>query len=111
MEFYNPAELGIEDLVRRTRVGFQTRDFVNTPTGVAIVERALNDYRKGIESLQKMAMKEWRGSPDKELAEYRSIASDLATPLKIIKWIDNVIADGENAEAMSKYRESGEFEP
>ena len=56
-------------------------------------------------------MKEWRGSPDKELAEYRALASNLATPLKILKWIDNVIADGENAESISKYRGSGEFEP
>jgi hypothetical protein len=58
-----------------------------------------------------MAMKEWRGSPDKELAEYRSLASDLATPLKVLRWLDNVISDGENAEAISKYRGSGELEP
>ena len=111
MEFYDPADLGIEDLVKRTRVGYQTREFISTPTGSAMVERALTEYRKGIESLQKMAMKEWRGSPDKELAEYRSLASDLATPLKILRWIDNVIADGENAEKISKHRGSGEFEP
>jgi len=111
MEFYDPAEIGVEDLVKRTRVGVRTREFINTPTGTAIVERSLNEYRRGIESLQKMAMKEWKGSPDKELAEYRSLASDLATPLKVLRWIDNIISDGENAEAMSKHRGSGEFEP
>ena len=111
MEFYDPAEVGIEDLVKRTRVGYQTREFISTPTGSAMIGRALSEYRKGIETLQKMAMKEWRGSPDKELAEYRALASNLATPVKILKWIDNVIADGENAESISKYRGSGEFEP
>ena len=37
MEFYDPAEVGIEDLVKRTRVGYQTREFISTPTGSAMI--------------------------------------------------------------------------
>ena len=52
MEFYNPAEIGVEDLVKRTRVGVRTREFINTPTGTAIVERSLNECRNGNERME-----------------------------------------------------------
>ena len=50
-EFTNPADLRVDDLVTRTKIGRTTQEFIRTPTGKAIVDRALLDYRKGISDL------------------------------------------------------------
>ena len=105
MEYYNPAETGIEEFVKRIRIGSKTREFVKTPTGEAIMQRALFDYRTGIEDLQEISLQGWVGSSEEELKQYRKISLNLATPLKVLQWLNGVIADGDNAEVMIKHRE------
>jgi hypothetical protein len=53
-----------------------------------------------------MAFQEWSGSSEEELKHYRSISNNLATPLKLLKWLDAIIADGDNAEKLAKYGEA-----
>ena len=52
MEYFDPSEVGIDDLVKRVRVGEKTKEFVSSPVGQAIMSRALIEYRNGIERLQ-----------------------------------------------------------
>ena len=108
MEYYNPAETDTEEFVKRIRIGTKTREFVKTPTGEAIMQKALFDYRTGIEDLQEISLQGWVGSSEEELKQYRKISSSLATPLKVLQWLNGVITDGENAEAMSRHRENAE---
>ena len=108
MDYYNPGDITAEDLIKRVRIGHATQEFIRTPTGLTIAERAINQYRKGGDEFQKMAMQEWGGSSEEELQHYRKISRDLATPLQLLHWLDATIADGENAEAIAKYRDSGE---
>ena len=105
-DFKNPNDPRIDDLITRTQIGRNTQEFIRTPTGKAIVERAVNDYRGGILSLQEMAFQEWSGSSEEELKRYRKISNDLATPLKLLKWLDAIISDGDNAEKLARYRET-----
>ena len=109
MDYYNPSDLTSEDLIKRVRVGHATQEFIRTPTGLTIAARAINEYREGVEAFQKMAMQEWVGSSDEELQQYRKISNKLATPLQLLHWLDATIADGENAEAIAKHRDSGEI--
>tara|TARA_R110002020_G_scaffold5400_1_gene22564 strand:+ start:3756 stop:4085 length:330 start_codon:yes stop_codon:yes gene_type:complete len=109
MDYYNPGDVNIEDLVKRVRIGHKTQEFIRTPTGLTIINRAISEYQKGIESLQKMSMQEWVGSSEEELQRYRKLSRDLATPLKLLHWLDATIADGENAEAIAKHRDSGDI--
>ena len=104
-DFKNPNDPRIDDLITRTQIGRNTQEFIRTPTGKAIVERAVIDYRNGITSLQKMTFQDWSGSSDEELKHYRKISNDLATPLKLLKWLDAIIADGDNAEKLARYAE------
>ena len=104
-DFYNPTSPRVEDLITRTKVGRNTQEFIRTPTGRALVERAISDYRNALEELQKMAFQEWSGSSEEELKHYRKISNELATPLKLLRWLDATIADGENAEKLAEYRE------
>ena len=108
-DYYNPSDINAEDLIKRARVGRATQEFIRTPTGLTIADRAITDYRKGIEALHNMAMQEWVGSSEEELQQYRKISNDLATPLKLLHWLDATIADGENAEAIAKYRDAGDI--
>jgi hypothetical protein len=108
MEYYNPAETGIDEFTKRIRIGSKTREFVRTPTGEAIMQRALFDYRTGIEDLQEISLQGWVGSSEEELKQYRKISLNLATPLKVLQWLNGVIADGDNAEVMIKHREAME---
>ena len=108
MEYYNPAETGIEEFVKRIRIGSKTREFVKTPTGEAVMQRALFDYRTGIEDLQEISLQGWVGSSEEELKQYRKISLNLATPLKVLQWLNGVISDGENAEAMIRHRDAME---
>ena len=105
-DYQNPAAPKIDELIVRTKVGRGTEEFIRTPTGKAIVERAVNDYRGGILSLQEMAFQEGSGSSEEELKQYRKISNDLATPLKLLKWLDAIISDGDNAEKLARYREA-----
>ena len=105
-EFTNPAEPRVDDLITRTKVGRTTQEFIRTPTGKAIVERAIMDYRKGIVDLQKMISQEYTGSSSEELNQYRKISSHLATPLRLLQWLDAIIADGENAEMLARYKDA-----
>jgi hypothetical protein len=105
-EFNNPSDPRVEELITRTQIGRNTQEFIRTPTGKAIVERAVLDYRSAISDLQKMAFQEWSGSSEEELKHYRSISNNLATPLKLLKWLDAIIADGDNAEKLAKYGEA-----
>jgi|TARA_R100001143_G_C3267989_1_gene90843 hypothetical protein len=109
MDYYNPGDMNAEDLIKRVRIGHSTQEFIRTPTGLTIAERAINQYRKGVEEFQKMAMQEWVGSSEEELQHYRKISRNLATPLQLLHWLDAIIADGENAEAIAKHRDSGEI--
>jgi|ETNvirnome_2_130_1030620.scaffolds.fasta_scaffold02871_8 hypothetical protein len=111
MEFYDPNEIGIDELVKRVRVGEKTKEFISSATGKAIVSRAVSDYRSGIHELQKMIMDGWTGSQEQELSKYRGISNNLATPLKMLRWLDGVIADGDNAETLAKYKRSSDLEP
>ncbi len=54
MDYYNPADLTTEDLIKRVRIGNATQEFIRTPTGLAIAARAIDEYRNGIEAFQKM---------------------------------------------------------
>ena len=47
-DFQNPAAPKIDELITRTKVGRGTQEFIRTPTGKAIVERAIADYRKAL---------------------------------------------------------------
>ena len=107
MDYYNPADLTTEDLIKRARIGHATQEFIRTPTGLAIAGRAINEYREGVEAFQKMAMQEWVGSSEEELQQYRKISNKLATPLQLLHWLDATMADGENAESIAKYKDSG----
>ena len=104
-EFINPADLRVDDLVTRTKIGRTTQEFIRTPTGRAIVERAIGDYRKAISDLQDMSFREYEGSSSEELNQYRKISLNLATPLKLLQWLDAIIADGENAEKLARYQD------
>ena len=109
IDYYNPAEVDTEDLIKRVRVAHKTKEFVRTPTGLSILQKALQDYRDGILGLEKMAMQEWVGSSDEELKQYRKIADSVATPLKLLHWLDAIINDGDQAEAIAKYKDAGEI--
>ena len=109
MDYYNPSDVNAEDLIKRARIGHATTEIIRTPTGLTIAERAINQYRNGVEAFQEMAMQEWVGSSEEELQHYRKISNDLATPLKLLHWLDATIADGEQAEAIAKYRDSGDI--
>jgi len=111
MDYYDPFEVGIEDLVKRIRVGKNAREFLNTSIGQAIVDRATNEYKEGIRELQKMSESRWSFSPEKEILMYREISDKLSSPINILKWLASVITTGENAEAISRYKNSGELEP
>ena len=91
------------------RVAAKTKEFVRTPTGLAILQKSLQDYRDGILGLEKMSMREWVGSSEEELKEYRKIADSVATPLKLLHWLDAIINEGEQAEAIAKYKDTGEI--
>ena len=54
MDYYDPFEEGIEDLVKRIRVGKDTREFLNTSIGQAILRKATNEYKDGVKLLQEM---------------------------------------------------------
>ena len=101
----NPLDPRINDLITRTKVGRNTQEFIRTPTGKAIVERAVGDYRKAISDLQEMSLQEYEGSSSEELNQYRKISLNLATPLKLLQWLDAIIADGENAEKLARYQD------
>jgi hypothetical protein len=106
INYQNPAEPKIDELITRTKVGRGTQEFIKTSTGKAIVERSIADYRKALNDLHNMVFQEWSGSSDEELKHYRSISNNLATPLKLLKWLDAIIADGDNAEKLAKYGEA-----
>tara|TARA_R110002020_G_scaffold10358_2_gene39848 strand:- start:504 stop:830 length:327 start_codon:yes stop_codon:yes gene_type:complete len=101
----SPIDPRINDLITRTKVGRNTQEFIRTPTGRAIVERAIGDYRKAISDLQDMSFREYEGSSSEELNQYRKISLNLATPLKLLQWLDAIIADGENAEKLARYQD------
>ncbi len=105
MEYYDPSLPNVDELIKRTQIGAKTQEFVRTPTGKAVIERALYEYRKGIESFQSMALKEWSGNSEDELRHYRKIALDLATPLSVLKWLDAIINDGETASKLASYKD------
>ena len=107
IDYYNPADIDAEDLIKRVRIAHSTKEFIRTPTGLAILNRALNDYRDGILGLEKMSMQEWVGSSEEELKQYRKIADSVATPLKLLHWLDAIINDGENAEAIARHKDAG----
>ena len=104
--FKNPADPRVDDLITRTKVGRTTQEFIRTPTGKAIVERAIGDYRKAISDLQEIVLQEYTGSSEEELKQYRKISSNLATPLKLLQYLDAIIADGENADKLARYQEA-----
>ena len=87
VNYYDPTDVNIEELVKRVRVGQKTEELIRTPTGLSIVERATQDYKQGLEALQEMAMQQWAGSSD---------------------WLDAILNDGENAESIARYRDAGE---
>ena len=105
-DFNNPNDPRIDELITRTQIGRNTQEFIRTPTGKAIVERAVIDYRRGILSLQEIVFQDWSGSSEEELKHYRKISNDLATPLKLLKWLDAIISDGDNAEKLARYGET-----
>ena len=109
VNYYDPTDVNIEELVKRVRVGQKTEELIRTPTGLTIAERAINQYRKGVEAFQQMAMQEWVGSSEEELQQYRKISHDLATPLQLLHWLDATIADGEQAEAIAKHKDAGDI--
>jgi hypothetical protein len=111
MDYYDPREVGIDDLVKRIRIGHATKDFLNTSVGRAILNKALNDYKKGLSLLEDIGVNGFNGSSEEELTEYRKIISDLSTPLKALKWFDSVLQEGENADKIEKYKSSGQLEP
>ncbi len=109
MDYYDPTDVNIDELIKRVRVGRSTEELIRTPTGSSIVNRATQDYRNGLEALQKMAMQEWVGSSEEELLQYRKISNNLATPLKLLHWLDAILTDGENAESIARYKDTGEI--
>ena len=109
MEYYDPTDVNVEELIKRVRIGRSTEELIRTPTGSSLISRATQDYREGIEALQKMAMQEWVGSSEEELQQYRKISHDLATPLQLLHWLDATIADGEQAEAIAKHKDAGDI--
>ena len=109
MDYYDPTDVNIDELIKRVRVGRSTEELIRTPTGSSIVNRATQDYRNGLEALQKMAMQEWVGSSEEELQQYRKLSGRLATPLRLLSWLDAIIADGDNAEAIAKYKDAEDF--
>jgi O-acetyl-ADP-ribose deacetylase (regulator of RNase III) len=104
-EYYDPSLPNVDELIKRTQIGEKTNEFIRTTTGKAIIERALNQYKDGIESLQSMVFQEWSGSSEEELKYYRKISLDLATPLSVLKWLNAIIYDGETASKLAKYKE------
>jgi len=104
-EYYDPSLPNVDELIERTQIGQKTQEFIRTPTGKAILERALSEYRKGIADLQHMSFQEWSGSSEEELKHYRKITLALATPLTVLKWLDAIIADGETASKLARYKE------
>ena len=109
MDYYDPTEVNIDELIKRVRVSRSTEELIRTPTGSSLISRATQDYRQGIEALNKMAMQEWVGSSEEELQQYRKISNNLATPLKLLHWLDAILTDGENAESIARYRDTGEI--
>jgi len=53
-----------------------------------------------------MVSQEYTGSSSEELNQYRKISSTLATPLKLLQWLDAIIADGENADKLARYKDA-----
>jgi hypothetical protein len=109
MDYYDPTEVNIDELIKRVRVSRSTEELIRTPTGSSLISRATQDYRQGIEALNKMAMQEWVGSSEEELQQYRKISNNLATPLKLLHWLDAILTDGENAESIARYKDTGEI--
>ena len=109
MDYYDPSDVKVEDLIKRVRIGRATQEFMRTPVGMTIFERSLFQYREGIEKIQKMSLQQWVGSSEEELQQYRKISDNLATPLKLLQWLDAIIADGDNAEAIAKYKDAGDI--
>ena len=109
MDYYDPTEVNIDELTKRVRIGRSTEELIRTPTGSSLISRATQDYRDGLEALQKMAMQEWVGSSEEELQQYRKISNNLATPLKLLHWLDAILTDGENAESIARYKDTGEI--
>ena len=109
MDYYDPTEVNIDELIKRVRVSRSTEELIRTPTGSSLISRATQDYREGLEALQKMAMQEWVGSSEEELQQYRKISNNLATPLKLLHWLDAILNDGENAESIARYKDAGEI--
>ena len=89
-EYYDPSLPNVDELIERTQVGQKTQEFIRTPTG--------------IEDLQKISFQEWSGSSEEELKHYRKITLALATPLSVLKWLDAIIADGEQASQLARYK-------
>jgi|TARA_R110002020_G_scaffold46598_1_gene132549 hypothetical protein len=108
-DFYNPNDITTEDLLKRVKVASQTRDFIRSSTGTKICEKAIAEYHAAIRSLQKISIEGWKGSSEEELNEYRAISNSLATPLKLLQWLDATISDGEKAEVLSRYKDAGEL--
>ena len=104
--FSNPVDPRVDDLLTRIKVGRSTDEFRRTPPGKAIVARAIGDYRKAISDLQEIVLQEYSGSSEEELKQYRKISSNLATPLKLLQYLDAIIADGENADKLARYQEA-----
>ena len=69
MDYYDPTDVNLDELIKRVRIGRSTEELIRTPTGSSLVSRATQDYREGIEALQKMAMQEWVGSSEEELQQ------------------------------------------
>jgi len=109
MDYYDPTDVNVDELITRVRVGRSTEELLRTPTGSSLISRATQDYREGLEALQKMAMQEWAGSSEEELQQYRKISNNLATPLKLLHWLDAILNDGENAESIARYKDAGEI--
>tara|TARA_R100001244_G_scaffold56567_1_gene48217 strand:- start:156 stop:491 length:336 start_codon:yes stop_codon:yes gene_type:complete len=110
MEYFDPAESGIDELVKRVRVGEKTKEFVSSPVGKALMSRALAEYRNGIERLQDFALNGYEGSSEEELNKYRKISGNLSSPIKVLRWMDGIIADGETARSLMNYRGSSNIE-
>jgi len=53
-DFYNPADVTTEDLLKRVKVSNQTRDFIRSSTGTAICERAIGEYLKALALFKKL---------------------------------------------------------
>ena len=106
MDYFDPSESGIDDLVKRVRVGEKTKEFVSTPTGNALISRALAEYRNGIELLQDMSLHGHSGSPEEELNKYRKMSDKLSSPIKVLRWMDGIIADGDTAASLIKHKGS-----